>query len=138
MDTIAPVRCVRVAAAPLPFEDRYSASDTIVVDHVTARLWEREGTPDPGSYSSASAYCDTLALAGYDDWRLPTVKELFSIVDVRLYSPAIDSTSLPGSGPYWTSSQVPGSVGHWGVDISTGSATSYDVVTLDKRARCVR
>lgn len=50
-------------------------------------------------------------LCGYDDWRLPTLKELMNIVDPSFisfvtFSGALDSTYFPGAGVfdrYWTS-----------------------------------
>jgi hypothetical protein len=47
-----------------------------------------------------------LELCGHSDWRLPTRKELLSIVDNSRFKPAIDSSFFPNAAPdyYWSSS----------------------------------
>jgi len=62
--------------------------------------------------------CDTLAyiqaineleLCGISDWRLPTKRELLSIVDNGRFKPAVDDRFFPNtlSTQYWTSSPFP-------------------------------
>ena len=54
-----------------------------VTDNNTGIVWQK--TPDYRHYAhdDAISYCENLTLAGYSDWRLPTIKELFSIADFR-------------------------------------------------------
>ncbi len=73
---------------------------------------------NPGQWNGGSCResdCDThgfvqavnaLGLCGVDDWRLPTRKELLSIVDNSRFEPAIDTNLFPQalSARYWTSS----------------------------------
>ena len=53
--------------------------DGTVMDNVTGLIWQQ--TPDSGNYSwdEAQVYCESLSLGGSDDWRMPSLKELFSI-----------------------------------------------------------
>jgi hypothetical protein len=62
--------------------------------------------------------CDTLAyvqavneqrLCGANDWRLPTKRELLSIVDNSRFKPAVDTRYFPNTLPasYWSSSTYP-------------------------------
>ena len=53
--------------------------DGTVTDEVTGLMWQQ----DPGdkvAYSDALDDADSFDLAGYDDWRLPTIKELYSLI----------------------------------------------------------
>jgi len=53
--------------------------DGTVTDNVTGLMWQQ----DPGdkmTFDQALAGAETFSLAGYDDWRLPTIKELYSLI----------------------------------------------------------
>ena len=53
--------------------------DGTVTDLNTGLMWQQ----DPGdkmTYDEAVAGADAFSLAGYDDWRLPTIKELYSLI----------------------------------------------------------
>ena len=53
--------------------------DSTVTDNVTGLMWQQ----DPGekmTYSQAVAGASDLTLAGYSDWRLPSIKELYSLI----------------------------------------------------------
>jgi hypothetical protein len=63
--------------------------DGTVTDNVTGLMWQKspdtnnDGTitaADKLSYSDAVAGASTFNLAGYTDWRLPTIKELYSLI----------------------------------------------------------
>ncbi|HUS71893.1 MAG TPA: DUF1566 domain-containing protein [Sedimentisphaerales bacterium] len=56
--------------------------DGTVTDLNTGLIWQK--TPDFDNlvtWYDAVDYADDLELAGYNDWRLPTIKELYSITD---------------------------------------------------------
>jgi hypothetical protein len=73
---------------------------------------------DPGRQNGGSctgSSCDTQAfvkeintqsLCGFDDWRLPTRRELLSIVDNGKFDPAMDIRIFPNTSAnyYWSSS----------------------------------
>ncbi|MBF0534910.1 MAG: DUF1566 domain-containing protein [Nitrospirae bacterium] len=56
---------------------------TVVIDQNTGLMWERAHHSSKVDYNTANGYCDNLTLGGYTDWRVPTIKELFSISDSR-------------------------------------------------------
>lgn len=54
--------------------------DGTVSDQVTGLTWQAEHS-EPSSWDDAVAGAESLQLGGYDDWRLPTIAELYSLVD---------------------------------------------------------
>ena len=84
---------------------RYVISNGTVADSKTGLTWEQAVDPKGASLAGAQAICDTLSLGGQGGWRLPTVKELYSILDFEGGSatgsvPMIDPTAFPGSSAY--------------------------------------
>ena len=57
------------------------------------------------NWQSALQASQTFVFAGHSDWRVPNIKELFSIVEDACRSPAINLTAFPETtlGFYWTS-----------------------------------
>lgn len=73
-----------------------------ITDNVTGLIWQQspdtEGDGDIDAndklpYTEACAYCENLSLAGYDDWRLPDIKQLYSLIDFRGTDPMTDDTT---------------------------------------------
>ncbi len=72
-------------------------NDGTVTEAITGLMWQRSpdldnnGTisaTDKLSYAAAITYCDTLTLAGQTDWRLPSIKALYSLIDFRGTDPS--------------------------------------------------
>ena len=121
------------AAAP---QGRFTVSTDTVLDTETGLTWQRTDDGRYRNWDSAKTYCLGLPLAG--GWRLPTVKELLTIVDFSRISPAADTTIFGAASEfYWASSAVSGSSGYaWYVYFNFGYTTSFDVGY--NRVRCVR
>lgn len=100
--------------------------------------------------SCVDSLCDTLAytaavnalkLCGYDNWRLPTQEELFSLVDNSRFAPAIDINYFPNtlSFDYWTSTpRAIGSNDAWSVYFYYGSISYGTNKNSRFRVRLVR
>lgn len=56
-----------------------STTDLVWTDDATGLTWELEAAP-PVDWAAAGSRCDGLTLAGHDDWRLPTISELRSLI----------------------------------------------------------
>lgn len=64
------------------FEDR----GEVVVDHATGLMWQKSGSKEELTYADAQKYVENLnrkRFAGYDDWRLPTIPELMSLLEPK-------------------------------------------------------
>ena len=88
------VRCVRGSAyGKNNFVDN---GDGTVTDRATGLMWMKADSGKTMNWEQALEHAESLEYAGYDDWRLPNVKELQSIVD---YSRAPDARSASARGP---------------------------------------
>lgn len=80
--------------------------DGTTLDERTGLLWQTIQSPSEVSQAQAAATCGNLSLGGFDDWRLPSAKELFSLYQVDAFaSPRLDLEAFPDStrGPFWAS-----------------------------------
>lgn len=70
--------------------------------------WQRQDDGIGRNWTDALAYCEDLDLAGYNDWRLPDVKELESLTDDRRHTPAIDAEAFPRTktAGYWSATTL--------------------------------
>ncbi len=83
-----------LAGSAMSFEDN---GDGTVTDPNTGLTWQQVPSSDGFTWQEAVDYADELELAGYDDWRLPSAKELFTISDFGLSWPYLDTDVLhPG------------------------------------------
>lgn len=65
--------------------------DGTVTDNVTGLTWAQGLSESSMSWEDAVDYCENLTLGGYDDWRLPSLKELWSIRDYSMGWPWVDT-----------------------------------------------
>ncbi|MCP4420905.1 MAG: DUF1566 domain-containing protein [Chloroflexi bacterium] len=79
-----------------------------ISDDATGLMWQRGDNGSGIVWSDALTYCETLPTDGYDDWRLPNVKELQSIVD---YGRSPDTTNSAAIDPLFNSTQITNEAG---------------------------
>ncbi|HEX3696072.1 MAG TPA: DUF1566 domain-containing protein [Polyangia bacterium] len=118
---------------------RYTMNGGTVFDTKTKLTWQQTVPPAKYAWAAAKTYCQTLSLAG-TGWRLPTRKELQTIVDYSQSSPSIDPTAFPATPAeaFWSSSPVVGSpTVAWSIYFIIGLTYSF-VVTDPNEVRCVR
>jgi len=120
------VRAVRGRQSPNDFVDN---QDGTVTDKTTGLMWQQgAATASFISWHQALNYCEKLTLAGYTDWRLPNIKELYSIVDYDTnYRPLINYLYFPETwkSTYWSStSYIENPKYAWGVNFQFGYISS--------------
>ena len=143
----------RSAACLPPPAVRYaigSAGTGTVLDQATGLNWQQTAS-GVSSYSwsataatgSAQSYCASVVLGSFaSGWRVPTVRELLSIVDRTTASPALNVTAFPDAS--WTSAD-----GNWSSTASFAAPNTallvrisngwidFGAVAAPYRVRCV-
>jgi len=117
---------------------RYLIDGRTVYDTTSKLTWNRD-IRTALTLVAAGTYCGDLSLNGFDDWRLPTLKELQSLVDFRTGNPAIDTTVFEGTpnADFWSSTPTSfDSTATWVVGFGDGLSAAAG--TAPKAARCVR
>jgi hypothetical protein len=155
----ARVRCVRASGLGIVVasDSRYevNAGAETVFDTTTGLTWQVDPPVTGGSngmtdgqfnQADAKQYCADLVLGGQNNWRLPGVVELRSLLKRNVMaSPAIDAVAFPNtplgdSSLYWSATSFRrASSFAWTVDFRNGqSYQSNGSVTDYGRVRCVR
>jgi hypothetical protein len=125
-----------------------------ITDNISGLTWQ--GTPSSSSYSWQEAvdYCSSLSLATYADWRIPSLKELFSISDFSQGWPYIDTSyfslasgTVSKDEQYWSSNYYyvgtthNGAASAFAVNHVTGHIKAYPAAAsghFGNYVRCVR
>jgi len=104
------------------------AATNVVTDNLTGLMWCRDANlAGLKTWNDAVDYCNALNHGGYDDWRLPNVVELSSLLDFQQNSPV-----LPAGHPflnvqsstYWTSTSYSSDPTFSALVVSVGVGTS--------------
>jgi len=102
------VRAVR-GKPPDPGGSLIVNGDGTVTDITTGLMWQQDTAHDGligMTWQDALSYCEDLTLGNYNDWRLPTVSELLSIINLVKHNFAIHTKYFPNTEIvtyYWTS-----------------------------------
>jgi hypothetical protein len=124
-----------------------TAVDGTVTDNSTGLIWSRcslgqswnptasrcDGTASSLNWQQALQQANANALAGQNDWRVPNIKELASIVERRCINPSINEVVFPNnlSALYWSSSVFNAFSGvTWGINFSSGDDEVKATTTL--------
>ena len=113
--------------------------DGTVTDLNTLLMWQQADNGSTREWQTACDYCEYLNLAGYSDWRIPTRRELISIVDVGKVYPAINTDYFPDcqtSTVYWSGDAIGTSMA-WIVNFQAGRVLSVSM-SHDVSVKCVR
>lgn len=120
--------------------------DNIVIDTTLHLMWEDNNHSKmiTKGYWKASSYCSELKLGGFEDWAVPTRRELLSITNGWKYNPAISSSMFKyiANDKYWTDRRVAkrekdAPYQFWVIDFSEGT-TAFSLIEDKHYIRCVR
>ena len=132
------VRCVR---GNQPEQSQFSivnegGEEEIVYDSEHNLHWTKNHG-STSNWKSALDRCQNLEYSGYDDWRLPSINELVSLID---YSEKKPASRFPGmtSSSFWAStSEQNYAPNAWVVIFSNGKVDTIDK-TNNAKVLCVR
>ncbi len=124
-----------------PVVEKKPVSKNIFKDKQTGLIWQDsyESKSVEKTWEGAKRYCKNLSLAGYNDWRLPSIKELESIAVYDNYPRAYKKgfkNFVPNN--YWSATPYAShSSTAWGVDFKYGRSNNY-FKSFKFYVRCVR
>jgi hypothetical protein len=126
--------------------------DGTVYDTATTLTWQQAANTTRMTWASAGPYCAGLTGPAGGGWRLPTVKELTTLLDYsRPGSPFIDPVAFPGvpaqgspgaANAFWSATSLVGmsaglSEGAWLVYFDS-AITQPNPLAVGGAVRCVR
>ncbi len=100
-----------------------------ITDHVTGLMWQ-QNMGDKITYAEAFAKADTMTLGGYSDWRVPTIKELYSLI---LFTGKVNGEvpiEMFIDSAYFNQPLGDTTLGERLIDAQTWSATQYKGTTM--------
>lgn len=102
--------------------------DGTVTDLNTGLVWQQTPSSSTFTWQEAVDYCDELELDGKDDWRIPSLKELYSISDFGLGWPYLNTDYFDlASGEVSKDEQFWSSNYYVGVTVEGGSNAAFGV-----------
>ena len=119
-------RLVKSGSVPPTVEHFTDNGDSTITDNVTGLMWQKFPSRDSMPWETALTRAEEARIAGHDDWRLPNLKELGSLVDITRNAPASPTLFTMQSLRYWTSTaQFKQTANAWFVDFQNSGLTSY-------------
>lgn len=152
-------KCVRGATSSF---GPYTDNGQTIIDQATGLMWtkydtvlqvnlyEAAGIQDATYNPTGINECGGISVGGYNDWRLPTVRELLTIVRYSSHDPSINTALFPDAASggigkhYWTRSESyyyftdPSDRNYWYVRFTNGTVRHENKSIDNKYVRCVR
>jgi hypothetical protein len=77
--------------------------DGTILDTHTNLVWQKSPLDKKFTWEGAKKHCESFTLAGYNNWRLPTIEEFEALINKKYY-PTMDTIFDCEPDWYWSSS----------------------------------
>jgi len=134
------IKCVRGGPTTSPVT-RYDVASGAARDVRTGVVWQVTPVATTKLLVDAKSACEALTLGGVGGWRLPTVRELVTLIDeTREVVPLLPPPFQPGPSPrFWSSTpRAKAPAATYTVDFETANVLAEDSAALPLAVRCVR
>ena len=105
--------------------------DGTITDNVTGLIWERV-MGDKISFEEAFITAGTSTLGGYTDWRVPSIKEIYSLISFTGQVKGAETIKLFIDTDYFVQPLGDVSLGEREIDAQTWSSTEYVGLTMNR------
>ena len=115
---------------------RFEVNVAVVLDAKTALMWEAEYQP-ACTWKAMHGYARRCRTGGFDDWRVPAIDELITLIDFERFGPASGFPGMPADW-FWSSSSYA-----YGLNLAWFVSFNRGFVNLNDKSnaggvRCVR
>ena len=141
------VQSVLPPESPVNYTDNNNGT---ITDNYTKLVWLKcpiglsgtackIGSTSLKEWSKSRDDCSSLNIGGKKDWRLPTVKELVSIVDTGSFDPSINKKYFVGTDDsYWTSTSPAEHLSSKFIVLFSNGSVYFQADNSPSATRCVR
>jgi len=113
-------------------------STDVVKDTISKVEWQDKDLAAPMKWQAAIDYCHSSSLAGYNDWRLPNINELKSIVSRVKYPAIVPEFTQINSSSFWSSTtDLNENKQVWTIYFGEGTVSSSNK-NYNYHVRCIR
>ncbi len=114
----------------------------IVTDNISGLMWsdDSSATDSIAYWSTVDSTCKNMTTGSYSDWRIPTLHELYYLLDRSQPGSNIDSTftNIATDDGYWAYEHITFDTYSW-VDFNTARSNTVSIGSQPKKhIRCVR
>lgn len=104
--------------------------DGTILDNVSGLTWEQD-MGEKITFAEALVKADTMTLGGYDDWRVPTIRELYSLILFTGRVSGASAIDLFIATDYFNQPLGDPDLGEREIDAQTWSSTQYKGLTMN-------